>query len=215
MEIYILQCLSVKQVKFILFVQRLLEPKNQNNGLRPCESSDIINNQNWLLKFFHFWTCNWLLASWWFHMAGKHPWTWQNCWSRELKLWHLTMRLHLQVPASTFQNYVAATFSLLFCSWPLATDTSISFLEAQKTQYMNFLSKSVAGGAVTSPTATAAQPSFLRTVYQPAESSKAHFWKYIYQVVSEGWESPFSASMTKRQSTEWSLTLIGAGQAVA
>lgn len=49
MEIAVLQCFSVKQVKFIIlilvFAVVVFESKNQNDGLRPCESV-IINNKN-------------------------------------------------------------------------------------------------------------------------------------------------------------------------
>lgn len=46
MEIAILQCFSVKQVKFVLlFALIMFEPKNQNDGLQVCGSSDVTNNQ--------------------------------------------------------------------------------------------------------------------------------------------------------------------------
>lgn len=150
------------------FFPILLVPKNQNNGLHPSESSDITNTQNRFFGVFSIWTGKWahgIMRVW---CSRKISMKMQKCQQQRVQALAPACASALQVPAAHVRTWQQPGFMICCFDHELCPLVSVSFWELRRHNVLAFfLEGSVAGGAVTAPTAHTTHPSFLRTVHQP------------------------------------------------
>lgn len=186
-QFYLLSCLCLKTRTMVYIQVNPLISQILKIGSLGSFPSELVNE---------------LMASWGFDVAGKPPWKWQKCQQQRVQSLAPACASAFASPCSPCENFAAARFyDLLFWSWTLPTGLSI-ILRAQKTQCFSFFSRRICCRRCCNSTHCPHDPSLIFKDSTSARLSKTQFWKCIwhcgYQTLSEGWKSPFSASMAKK-----------------